>query len=312
MVISDICIPLTEAVFFKVSQSVSTGLAEKIQYCAVKTGLFRELNEVDSARISTNIGSFSTVFLHEDLCFRYTPASTGSYFMNRALHVYAEVHKSCLGCKIWTYGELVSKYTSRIMGVVVVMARLYPLENGFSDEEGIYSELLKVNKTHFHNDLKLNNIMYGENTSIRLIDFDYMHVSSIIISVNSNETIVLDFGEFFKDKENEFPIFRTLYDYTTLSVSVDGDNPLYKKLLDRLVYLFNLIADTVLIPLAQWLPYEQLRDIPMEALVRCPGIEAVSVNVLDLRGNAFAHNVQNWERYPTLFKSNGVYWQDRR
>ena len=87
-----------------------------------------------------------------------------------------------------------------------------------------------------------------------------------------------------------------------------GTNPLYLPILQRLVGLFNqLKADGVLDRVQGFLGPERMRDLPIEILARCD-IDAVSVNLFDLKGNAFAHKLEDYDQYPSLIRSNGVYW----
>ena len=148
--------------------------------------------------------------------------------------------------------------------------------------------------------------------AVRVIDFDYFDPSKILISVTSSQTIELDLTELLESIADEAVWdFRSFYDYTYLSASVPGTHPLYAPILARLSSIFRRIEDTVLVPLTNYLKPSQLKDIPMEVLVRCPDVDAVSFNLLDLQGNAFAHRVSEWREFPSLIKSNGVYWPDR-
>ena len=259
-------------------------------------------------------GSFSLAYVSKTMCARYTPIRNGRAFCANVIRVVRLVVEKNLGCHVFDFGELTSSLCGDLYGVVVVSERLHELPDAFSDEPQIFEQIERVNLEFFHNDLKVNNIMLTKSSEVRLIDFDFMHPSKICVPVNSHSVIDLDFSQFFEgfpQASLAISKFRTLYDYTTLSLSVPGEHPLFCQILARLHTLFQVLLEPVLKPLLVWLPPEKLRDLPMEVLVRCPGIEAVSVNLLDLRGNAFAHNVVEWQSYPSLVRSNGVYWPDR-
>ena len=256
-------------------------------------------------------GSYSTTYATDEYCVRFTPSSTGVSFCNLVRNAYNNVNSTYSGSIIIAVCELEREVTMKSMGIVVVMERLNPLADQCGAESDVYDQLRELNAGYFHNDLKLNNIMVDKLGRIRLIDFDYIHPSKIIISVSSHESVDLDFGSFFASHSvlsDDISLFRTFYDYTTLSLSIDKTHPLYMKVLSRLTNIFSRISQTVLIPLFEWLSPTKRNQVPIEALVRCPNIEAVSVNIFDLRGNAFAHNLPDYESYPSLYKSNGVYW----
>jgi len=78
-----------------------------------------------------------------------------------------------------------------------------------------------------------------------------------------------------------------------------------------------MLEAPVLRPLAEALGPTKILEVPFEVLVRVP-LQGVTVNLLDLRGNLFAHLPDGCapsgvlpaacEQLPQLCRSNGVYW----
>jgi serine/threonine protein kinase len=225
---------------------------------------------------------------------------------------------SCSAVKyIHDYGYLVDSNGHKL-GFLVVMEHLDPIPHYFSDESSIYSEVSRISELGFHNDLKVDNIMYSRHESrVCVIDFDLFSPEKLTIALSGTSFIELDIAPFLSklsDPDSFIKVFRLYYDYTCLSLSINKTHGLYGPVLARLVSLFNELesGQQHLTNLKEFLGEEKVRDVPVEVLVRCPdGVDGVSVNFFDLQGNAFAHGLSEWESYPSLFKSTGVYWPNR-
>jgi hypothetical protein len=108
--------------------------------------------------------------------------------------------------------------------------------------------------------------------------------------------------------DEDIRLFRVFYDYTTFSLSLPPGHGLYPPVLERLVFLWDKLS-RVLGLLAQWMEGQGdlAYTLPFECLVRAEGVRALSVNLLDLRGNALAHGLGAVEHLPRLIESRGLY-----
>ena len=263
-------------------------------------------------------GSFSEVWSNGLECARFTRVREGPAFLERIRYA-LECIKSCSFVKyIHDYGYMVDS-NGHELGFLVVMEHLDPIRTEFGDESSIFLEVSRISELGFHNDLKIDNIMYSRHESrVCVIDFDLFSPTKLTIALSGTSFIELDIAPFLSklsDPDSFIKVFRLYYDYTCLSLSINKKHGLFVSVLARLVSLFNELESDqqhLLTKLKEFLGEEKVRDIPVEVLVRCPdGVDGVSVNFFDLKGNAFAHGLSDWELYPSLFKSTGVYWPNR-
>lgn len=263
-------------------------------------------------------GSFSEVWELGGICCRFTSSRKhGEKFVSRLAHAMETVIMHDLSCEIYAYGYLYEhKSREKRTGVLFFMEQLVPLL--FKDTEEpdglIWESVENISKYGFHNDLKADNIMCSpKDGRPRVIDFDFFDPYKILVSVTAFQNIELDLRDFFAKFEDESVVhlFRAFYDYSYLSASINGSHPLYLHVLNRLHSVYQRLHDPVFLKLSEFLGPKASTDIPMEILVRCPDVDGVSINLLDLAGNAYAHRQPDWQRYPSLVRSNGVYWPDR-
>jgi len=283
-----------------------------IRTCAIQSFIaaisrVRSQTKLEFVPLKIAEGAFSEIWVHEDLCARFTDAHEGLQFLERAATNLSFVISHKLFPIVHSYGWLKDN-TGGTKGLVLFMERLERLESPTSDLESlIYNAASQVAYHGFHNDLKIDNIMIRKNGEICIIDYDLFDPNKIRICVNSFSFIELDFTELGANS-HQMQLLRLFYDYSYLSLSIMGTNPLYLPILQRLVGLFNqLKAEGVLDRVQGFLGPERMRDLPIEILARCD-IDAVSVNLFDLKGNAFAHKLEAYDQYPSLIRSNGVYW----
>ena len=257
-------------------------------------------------------GSYNQVFSFGDFVGRFTPAKLGERFLER-------VRRSILCARgagffdVLVSGTIYREDTGLLIGRIMFMERMHPVPVGFSDESMVWEMVWYISRFGFHNDFKFDNILMAAQGRIRAVDYDYLDANKLVISLSAFQCIEFDLSGFLGELDVEnIRLFRSFYDYTYLSASLNAGNPLYSRVIARLANMFNsLERNQVLSKLVAFVAPEKLKDIPFEVLVRCPDVDAVSVHLLDLRGNAFAHRLSTWESFPTLIKSNGVYWPDR-
>ena len=260
--------------------------------------------------LSVGQGSFSSVWVHDGICLRFTPVKVSDVALTRVLETMHVVTEKGLSCRIYSFGKVTKEPNGELIGIAVVMEKLTVLPHDFAAEEKIWDAMSSISAIGFHNDFKLDNLMVSAEGRLAVIDFDFLDSTTLVVPVTDFQSLRLDLSQFLNSLGNSSAVrlFRAFYDYTYLSASVSRDHPLYTRVLGRLRELFNTLEIPVLRPLLQFLGHERERDIPIEVLVRCPAIEAVSLNIFDLAGNAFAHGIEDWNTFPTLLKSNGVYW----
>ena len=199
------------------------------------------------------------------------------------------------------------------IGYAIFMDKLDSIPESYSDEAAIFATIREVSRIGFHNDFKLDNLLLDSTSRVRAIDFDYFDETTLIVSVSSFQSIEVDLRDFLKSlSDTQVGDLRAFYDYTYLSASMAGTHSLYPRVIARLAELFRqLQVSSILHQLIKFIGEDKISDIPFEVLVRCPDIDGVSFSIFDLRGNAFAHRVPEWEGYPSLIRSTGVYWPDR-
>jgi hypothetical protein len=260
-------------------------------------------------------GSFSQAWIVGNTCCRFTRSQEGTSIISRIVESLHILLKTGILTHVHGYGYVVDS-SGRQLGLLLIMESLNDLDPHSADEKTLYSTVAQISQFGFHNDLKIDNIMQRGPSDICVIDFDLFSPTKLVVALSGTSFIELDIEPFMhtvSDPDTFIQALRLFYDYTCLSLSINKSHPLYEPVLKRLVLVFNQLQTTNLLSnLLTFLGESQARDIPVEVLVRCPdGIEAVSVNIFDLKGNAFAHGVSDWDSYPSLFRSTGVYWPDR-
>jgi len=258
-------------------------------------------------------GSFSTCYFKSNQCIRFTGAEKGRKFLERVSQTIQLVSVYALSCEVSGYGEIFEDKSGEVVGFVILMEKLVDLPPHFSQFDEVCKVSDRISLVGFHNDFKIDNLMLSGTTGeLHAIDFDYLSANKMCISVSSFQTIELDLSAFFLSVSETHNIakFRSFYDLFYLSLSIPATHRLCRPLLLSLQERFRDIRKTVLEPLLEFLGPEKSVDLPMEILARCPGIDAVSVNLTDLRGNAFAHQQHDWESFDYIIKSKGVYWSD--
>ena len=212
-----------------------------------------------------------------------------------------------VGPKIFGHGRVQQSLGGHFAGTVIFMERLLPMEDWtLEDMESLLEIMPEVSKLGFHNDLKVPNIMSRDGQLV-LIDFDLLSPWSIKVAVSSS-CIEHDFQQLLQ-ASSFAEAFRRYYDLFSFSLTLQDGTP-YRRLLKELLELWKILEHKVLIPLLEVGP--KLTELPFEVLIRVP-LRGVSVCLLDLRGNLFAHLDMKEVppeclQLPQLVKSNGVYW----
>lgn len=223
-----------------------------------------------------------------------------------------------LGPRLFGHGRLEQKLGGSFKGTVLLFERLQPVDvdSWPSKETPLLLDLVgRIARAGFHNDLKLPNVLLRAGRPIA-IDFDLFSPWCIKVAV-TNSCIEHDFRELLEPLGDATAAhFREYYDLFSFSLTLQ-DGELYQAVLARLLELWGLLEEPVLKPLLDTVGPEKLREVPLEVLVRVP-LNGVTVNLLDLRGNRFAHlegelegrevRLQTCEHLPQLLCSNGVYW----
>ena len=113
------------------------------------------------------------------------------------------------------------------------------------------------------------------------------------------------------ESDNVQASFREFYDLTCLTCSIRGTHPWYKSALQRLHEIWKG-NEEVWKKIFDSIEEEKRLEIPIEVIVRQDGIKGIGINIFDLVGNAFAHDIPQAEiddlQLPQIIKSNGVYW----
>eukprot|EP00927_Polykrikos_kofoidii_P019553 TRINITY_DN19150_c0_g1_i1.p1 TRINITY_DN19150_c0_g1~~TRINITY_DN19150_c0_g1_i1.p1 ORF type:complete len:396 (-),score=86.95 TRINITY_DN19150_c0_g1_i1:98-1285(-) len=233
-----------------------------------------------------------------------------------------------IGPKVYGHGTVTQDKGGRFCGTVIFMERLLPLRLD-ADEDWPEKESLALLQMvarlgragFFHNDLKLPNVMRRGDGPV-MVDFDLMERWTMKVAVTSS-CIEYSLQNILEPLSEETAgAFREFYDLTVLSMTLQ-DNHLYRTVLRRLEDLWRLLEAPVFHALVTEVGKEKLAEIPFEVLVRVP-LKGVSVNLLDLRGNLFAHlelsekedsdpgnRLTACEYLPQLIRSDGVYWPSK-
>ncbi|CAK0863423.1 unnamed protein product [Prorocentrum cordatum] len=209
--------------------------------------------------------------------------------------------RHALGPRVYGHGVVEQRKGGHYRATVLFMERLDPLEESAWSEDDT-AELLRItgrlSRVAFHNDLKLPNILRRAGRPV-VVDYDLMAPWTVKIAVTSS-CIEQD--------------FRALLE----PAGELCDGPLFRAVLRRLEALWADLAAPALGPLLRAFDADALTQIPFEVLVRVP-LHATTVNLLDLRGNLFAHLPRDdarsdaereaaCARLPQLLRSQGVYW----
>lgn len=260
-------------------------------------------------------------------------------FVLEAARLAVEAARHGIGPRIYGYGWLRRTVGRTRASLVLLMEKLSkfqpdtpasscgcfgerpPKPVAFRTVEEI-TALLQVwsEKEGFHNDFKVDNILFRGSRPC-LIDFDLADPWLIKIAVNSNSFIKFNFRPFFDEvipKETSATLvakLRCYYDLFCLTMSIPARHPWLGPIMKELAVLFHVLEEPVFRPFLdteKWISADARREVPIEVLVRVPDVEAVTVNLFDLRGNGFAHCLpeEEWRSLPQCHKSNGVYWKD--
>lgn len=241
-----------------------------------------------------------------------------------AARLAVEASERGLGPRVFGTGWVHQTLGGRRRMMVTVMEALHEI----SEQPGavpaalaapILARARAVSQWAFHNDLLVSNLMArrGEAGELEpvVIDFDLADERRLKLAVTSS-CIVFDFDPLFGPmppglSARLLPLWREYCDLFLLSCSISGTSALYGPVLARLAELFEELQAEVLGPLFQtdrFLTGDKKVEVPFEVCVRAGEVDAVTVNLGDLAGNAFAHRRDDWERYPAVIRSNGVYW----
>ena len=217
------------------------------------------------------------------------------------------------GPAIFGHGRVQQSFGGHFSGTVIFMERLQVISDlPESHVEVLLNQVQNISKHGFHNDLKMPNILRRPDGGPVVIDFDLMDQWSVKVAVSSS-CIEHNFQDVLEHAGDECTsLFREYYDLFVLSLTLENGF-LYRKVLERLHELWGHLEEPVLKPLLATLGPEKLSELPFEVLIRVP-LRGVSVCLLDLRGNLFAHMEASDRvpdeclQLPQLLKSNGVYW----
>eukprot|EP00928_Gymnodinium_smaydae_P087142 TRINITY_DN71472_c0_g1_i1.p1 TRINITY_DN71472_c0_g1~~TRINITY_DN71472_c0_g1_i1.p1 ORF type:complete len:375 (+),score=63.57 TRINITY_DN71472_c0_g1_i1:97-1221(+) len=278
----------------------------------------REGEQVDAVELGE--GSFARVFGAGQVVARVISDRERDWVHRDAVKGAREADCLGLGPRCYGHGRLLQTRGGTFEGTVIFQERLDPLGESWSpwDTAALLHDVARLARNAFHNDLKLPNIL-RRNGRPTLIDFDMMSPWIIKVAVTSS-CIERNLQELL-DTAGETATwnFREYYDLFALTLSLE-DGPLYRACLERLQRLWAELETLVLRPLLDSRRAEdEIRQVPFEMIVRVP-LEGVSVNLLDLRGNLYAHiagDSQGQGRQkaldscmgmPQLLDSHGVYW----
>eukprot|EP00932_Pfiesteria_piscicida_P019426 SRR837773.6254.p2 GENE.SRR837773.6254~~SRR837773.6254.p2 ORF type:complete len:217 (-),score=85.72 SRR837773.6254:31-651(-) len=197
------------------------------------------------------------------------------------------------------------------------MERLEPLGKKWTkeDSEALMEDIQLLSGTGFHNDIKLANVLRRAGRPT-LIDYDLMSTWCAKVAVTSGcieynfEHLLQPVGPLMTKA------FREYYDLFAFTMTLpDGD--LFRRIVDRLILLWKWLEAPVFIPMKETLHPDKLTELPIEVLCRVP-MEGISVCLLDLRGNVYAHmlgdvnfrgaRLRKCASLPQLKLSTGIYW----
>lgn len=257
-------------------------------------------------------GSYARVFGTSTIAAKVISDRERPWVHRAAVENSLMADREAIGPHVYGHGCLEQSKGGRFRGTVVFMERLKLLNKDARQKADTATALVsaanQLARVGFHNDLKLDNVMCRPRDILVVIDFDLMSPWTLQVAVSSG-CIEHDFRELLEPLGPEATQhFREYCDLFGLSLTLQ-DGPVYRVVLGRLDELWSCLEAPVLRPLLERTPQNVLMEVPFEALVRVP-LEGVTVNLLDLRGNLFAHaqSDQHVEGLPQLIRSNGVYW----
>lgn len=222
-----------------------------------------------------------------------------------------------LGPRVFGHGTVEQLIAGHFCGTALLLERLEPLGERWSrsDSEALLADVALLASVGFHNDVKLPNVLRRSGRPT-LIDFDLLSEWSVKVAVTSS-CIEHDFRPLLEPLGPVYAQqFREYYDLFALTLTLP-DGELYRRVLERLLELWSHLEAPILRPILQCTDPEKLTEVPLEVLCRA-AMEGVSVNILDLRGNLYAHTVgdvsdrapclKQCESLPQLMRSHGIYW----
>lgn len=276
----------------------------------------REGESIDAEELGE--GSYSRVFASGiSLAAKIISDRERPWVHKAAIENALVADRASLGPRCYGHGTLEQTLGGNFRGTVILLERLQPLGDTWSqgDTEALLVNVQRLSTIGFHNDLKLPNVLrrMGQPT---LIDFDLLSPWAVKIAVTSS-CIECDFRPLLEPLGDvAAQHFREYYDLFTFSLTIE-DGDLYRAVLNRLAELWGMLEEPVFRLLCKDFEPERLREVPLEALARVP-LQGVTVNLLDLRGNLYAHldgdvqgreaRLRSCEHLPQLVRSNGVYW----
>lgn len=271
-------------------------------------------------------GSFATVWQLEEwphVVVKVLDKPAREVFKVAAARNACEAWRRGLGPRVYGTGWLRQEKGAQRRFMVIVLEALLPLDLTTSESAcPVLTVAREISQWAFHNDLTLVNVMSRQSCTGGprepvVIDYDMADEWRLKLAVTTS-FIEFDFRPLFESRppalsSSLLPLWREYCDLVLLTCSVDGSHILYRPTLARLVDLFEELREQVLEPLFTtdlFTSNESKTLVPFEVCVRAPGIEAVTINLGDLTGNAFAHGVGTWAQYPSVIRSNGVYWPE--
>eukprot|EP00747_Dinoflagellata_sp_TGD_P059803 gnl/TRDRNA2_/TRDRNA2_151733_c0_seq3.p1 gnl/TRDRNA2_/TRDRNA2_151733_c0~~gnl/TRDRNA2_/TRDRNA2_151733_c0_seq3.p1 ORF type:complete len:379 (-),score=68.64 gnl/TRDRNA2_/TRDRNA2_151733_c0_seq3:154-1290(-) len=214
----------------------------------------------------------------------------------------------------WVHQEIGA--TRRLMCICMEALQEKAADEAVSWGAPLLRKVAAISQHSFHNDLQMNNIMLRTVKNPEPVVIGRQRKVAV-----TSRCLEHDFKPVFDAIEDQeealrlLPLWREYCDLTLLTLSVSGTHGLYRLTLARLVELFEdaALRSGVITPLfetEQFLTDEDKQQVPFEVCVREPSIQGVTVNLVDLAGNAFAHGLSDWDKFPSLRRSQGVYWPD--
>lgn len=265
-------------------------------------------------------GSYANVYGLSNVAAKIISDRERQWVHKAAVANSLQADRSEIGPRIFGHGRVEQSLGGHFSGTVILMERLDALGDAWSDADtsALLGNISKLSRVGFHNDLKLPNVLRRQGVPV-MIDFDLMETWKVKVAVTSS-CIEHSFQELLEAQGHTVTDqFREYYDLFAFSLTLQ-DGSLYRAVLKRLQDLWSTLEQPVLRPLVETVSEEKMTEVPFEVLIRVP-LRGVTVNILDLRGNLFVHLDKDdseqltegalpkeCERFPQLFKSNGVYW----